>query len=163
MAARRLTGAILSLAEPGTRAYTRGMKRNEPLKSIMTRDVVTVQLGETPSKVRSVLQQGRFHHLPVLDGSRLVGIVSTVDFMKASFSAWGADARTVDAVLDSQLRLADLMQPDPRTIRDTATVRDAAQELSHGEYHSLPVVDAGGKLVGIVTSTDLIRFLFEQF
>ena len=83
--------------------------------------------------------------------------------MKAGFSAWGADARTVDAVLDSQLRLADLMHSEPQTIRDTATVRDAAHALAHGTFHSLPVVDADGTLAGIVTSTDLIRYLLEQY
>lgn len=76
---------------------------------------------------------------------------------------WGTDERTIDAVLDSQLRLADLMKPAPQTIRETATVRDAAQALAHGEYHSLPVVDGDGRLVGIVTSTDLIRYLLEQY
>lgn len=139
------------------------MKRNEQVKTIMSTNVVTVQLGEAPSKVRAVLQEGRFHHLPVLDGKKLVGIVSSVDFMKASLSVWGSDERTVDALLDSQLKLADLMRAAPRTIRDTATIRDAAQALAHGEYHSLPAVDAEGKLVGIVTSTDLIRYLLEQY
>lgn len=139
------------------------MKRNEPVKTIMTRDVVSVQLGEAPSKVRAVLQSGRFHHLPVLDREKLVGIVSSVDFMKASLSVWGTDERTIDAVLDSQLQLGQLMKAEPRTIRDTATVRDAAQALAHGEYHSLPVVDADDRLVGIVTSTDLIRYLLEQY
>ncbi|MFO0664839.1 MAG: CBS domain-containing protein [Polyangiaceae bacterium] len=139
------------------------MKRNDPIKTIMTRDAVTVQVGEQPSRVRALLEEERFHHLPVLDGRKLVGIVSTVDFMKAGFSAWGADARTVDAVLDSQLRLADLMHSEPQTIRDTATVRDAAHALAHGKFHSLPVVDADGKLAGIVTSTDLIRYLLEQY
>lgn len=139
------------------------MKRNESIKTIMTREVVTVQIGERPSKVRAVLQEQRFHHLPVLEGNKLVGIVSTVDFMKASLSAWGADERTLDAVLDSQLRLVDLMRTAPQTVRDTATVRDAAQALSHGDYHSLPVVDADGRLAGIVTSTDLIRYILEQY
>lgn len=129
----------------------------------MTREVVTVQLGEAPSKVRAVLQEGRFHHLPVLDGKKLVGIVSSVDFMRASLAAWGADERSLDAVLDSQLRLSDLMRAEPKTVVDTATVRDAAQGLAHGEYHSLPVVDGKGALVGIVTSTDLIRYLLEQY
>jgi CBS domain-containing protein len=139
------------------------VKRNEPVKTIMSREVVTVQLGEAPSKVRAVLQAGHFHHLPVLDGEKLVGILSSVDFMKASLAVWGTDERAIDSMLDSQLRLANLMRAEPRTIRETATVRDAAQALSHGEYHSLPVVDVDGKLVGIVTSTDLIRYLLEQY
>lgn len=139
------------------------MKRNESIKTLMTREVVTVQLGEAPSKVRAVLQAGRFHHLPVLDGKRLVGIISSVDFMRASLAAWGTDERSLDALLDAQLRLSDLMRADPKTVRETATVRDAAQGLAHGEYHSLPVVDASGALVGIVTSTDLIRYLLEQY
>jgi len=139
------------------------MKRHELVKSIMTREVVTVQLGEEPSKLRAIFQGGKFHHLPVLDGKKLVGILSSVDFLKASFSVWGAEARTIDAMLDSQLRLADLMRADPQTLRETATVREAAEALAHGKYHSLPVVNADDGLVGIVTSTDLIRYLLDQF
>lgn len=139
------------------------MKKNESVKTIMTHELVTVQLGEKPSKVRAILKSNAFHHLPVLDGERLVGIISSLDFMNASFAVWGADQREIDAVLDAQLKLAQLMRANPRTISDSAMIREAAQALSSGDIHSLPVVDAKGKLVGIVTSTDLIRYLLEQY
>ena len=139
------------------------MKRNEPVRSIMTRDVVTVQVGEPPSKVRALLSQGQFHHVPVLDGRTLVGVVSSVDFMKANLSLWGTDERAVDSLLDAQLTLRKMMQDSPVTVRDNATVRDAAQALAHGRFHSLPVVDEAGEVAGIVTSTDLILYLLEQY
>lgn len=139
------------------------MKKNEAIKSIMTTDVVTVQLGEAPSKVRHILSEASFHHVPVLDGERLVGVISTVDFMRASLAVWGTDERSVDALLDSQLKLADLMNGELTTIPASATVRDAAGALAQGDFHSLPVVDDGGALRGIVTSTDLIRYLLDQY
>jgi CBS domain-containing protein len=54
------------------------------------------------------------------------------------------------------------MKAEPVTIPVSGTVRDAANVLSRGEFHSLPVVD-GRKLAGMVTSTDLIRYLVDQY
>ncbi len=53
------------------------------------------------------------------------------------------------------------MQKDPVTIAENATVKDAAEILAKGEFHSVPVV-SGAKLVGLVTSTDLIKYLLAQ-
>ncbi len=65
-------------------------------------------------------------------------------------------------MLDHTYKLADVMKKDPTTISVSGTVRDAAQILANADFHSLPVVD-GRKLVGLVTSTDLIRYLVEQY
>jgi len=54
------------------------------------------------------------------------------------------------------------MKADPVTMPVTGTVRDAAQLLSSNGFHSVPVVD-GKNLAGIVTSTDLIRYLLDQY
>ncbi len=53
------------------------------------------------------------------------------------------------------------MQKNPVTLEDNASVRDAAEILAKGDFHSIPVVH-GTKLVGIVTSTDLIKHLLDQ-
>jgi CBS domain-containing protein len=80
-----------------------------------------------------------------------------------SFGEFGnQDSRSLDAVLDHTYRLTDVMKAEPVTIPVSGTVRDAANVLSRGEFHSLPVVD-GRKLAGMVTSTDLIRYLVDQY
>ena len=83
--------------------------------------------------------------------------------MRLSFDAFGADDRTMDHVLDEQFKLADVMTADPVTMQYIETVRDAVEKLSDGKFNSLPVVDESGNLLGIVTSTDLIRYLGAQY
>lgn len=139
------------------------MRKNDPVSNIMTKDVVTLDLNDPLSKARTLFEQAGVHHLPVMHGSELAGVLSWSDFLRVSFGEFGnQDSRSLDAVLDHTYRLKDVMKTDPVTVPVDGTVRDAASLLSHGNFHSLPVVD-GCKLAGIVTSTDLIRYLLEQY
>ncbi|MCA9063382.1 MAG: CBS domain-containing protein [Planctomycetaceae bacterium] len=139
------------------------MRKNDPVTNVMTRDVVSLDLTDPISKARQLFESKRIHHLPVVSGEELVGILSWTDLLRISFGEFGnQDARSLDAVLDHTYALKDVMQTTPTTIPENATVRDAAQILSTHDFHSLPVVN-GSKLSGIVTSTDLIRYLVEQY
>lgn len=130
----------------------------------MTAKLVTVHHGEPVSKVRQLIREHGIHHVPVVNGNKLVGIVSNSDVLRVSFGdAFKTDERAVDATLDHTMTLEQLMQKDPVSVRENAPIREAAQILARGDFHSLPVVSEGHKLVGMVTSTDLIRYLLEQF
>jgi CBS domain-containing protein len=140
------------------------MKKNEPISHIMTRDVTTVHLGQRPSEARQLLATGKFHHLPVVDGKRLVGILSATDFLRVSFAAYGAGSdQAFDAFLDHQFSIGDLMQRDVVSLTEGSSVREAAGLLHRHAFHALPVVDADANLVGIVTTTDLLGYLLEQY
>jgi CBS domain-containing protein len=140
------------------------MKRNEPVSKIMSTHLVTVHHGDPVSKVRQLIREHGVHHIPVVSGQKLVGIVSHADVLRVSFGdAFHTDERTVDATLDHTMKLEDLMQKDPVAVRENSPIREAAQILAQGSFHSLPVVTDGQKLVGMVTSTDLIRYLLDQF
>ena len=134
------------------------MKQNESISHIMSTELVTVHHGDPISKVRQLMQKTGVHHIPVVSGDELVGIISWSDILNLSFGqAFGADDRAVDAVLDHSITLEQAMKKDPVTLPHDGYVRQAAQILSDGGFQSLPVV-SGKKLVGIVTSTDLIKF-----
>lgn len=140
------------------------MKRNEPVTKIMSTNLVTIHHGEPVSKVRQLIREHGVHHVPVVSGQMLVGIVSNTDVLRVSFGdAFHTDERTVDATLDHTMTLEQIMEKNPVSVRENAPIREAAQILSQGNFHSLPVVAEGNKLVGMVTSTDLIRYLLEQF
>ena len=139
------------------------MKRNEPVSKIMSRNLITVHHGDPISKVRKLLSENGMHHLPVVSGDQLAGIISYSDVLRVSFGdTFKTDERAVDATLDHTFKLEDLMQKDVVSLTEHSTIREAAEILGQGKFHSLPVVN-GGKLVGMVTSTDLIRYLLEQF
>jgi CBS domain-containing protein len=136
------------------------MKRNEPVTYVMTRDPLHVQRGQPVSVARKLMEDHGFHHVPVCHGKRLVGVISAQDILARS---WGAsDERALDQLLDHTVTTEHLMSKAPRTVSTKDTVRAAAELLSAGSFHAVPVVDENGDLAGIVTSTDLVRYLLEQ-
>jgi CBS domain-containing protein len=135
------------------------MKRNEQISNIMSKDLVTAHVGQKLSELRILFSEGNFHHLPVVSGENLVGLITSSDILRASF---GNNEQEVDSTLDHTAQLENIMQKKPLTISMNSTVRDAAEKLATGSFHCLPVVD-GEKLVGLVTSTDLISYLLEQY
>ncbi len=138
------------------------MKRNEPVSKIMTTDIATVHTGQKLSEVRRMLANNPYHHVPVVSGEELVGMISSSDMLRLSLGIYGVDERTVDAMLDSQHTIESVMSTKLTTIAAKDTVRAAAELLGEGLFHSLPVVD-DNKLVGIVTSTDIIKYLLAQY
>lgn len=139
------------------------MDPNQPVSEIMSTRVVTAHLGQRPSEARRLLMQHGVHHLPVVRGDKLVGLISSADMYKLSMASYGADERAVDAFLDHQFSLEDIMQTRLVTLDWKAPIRRAAELLQDGNFHSLPVVDPTGRLVGMVTTTDLVRFLLTQY
>jgi CBS domain-containing protein len=139
------------------------MKHNEPVHKIMATDPITVHEQQKLSDVHHLIVERKIHHVPVVSGRKLIGLISGNDLLRVS---WGdvnkQDPRQVDALLDT-LTIREVMQEDVMTLRRTDTVRRAAELLSQGEYHSLPVLDGDDELVGMVTSTDLIKYLLEQY
>jgi CBS domain-containing protein len=88
-----------------------------------------------------------FHHLPVMLGKKLVGVISDRDL--SSFIAKRPRA------LDSEV--AAVMTPDPKTVLPQASLAHAARLFVDHRIHCLPVVNEAGILLGIVTPTDLLR------
>lgn len=139
------------------------MRKNESITQIMSEDVLSVHTKQKLSEVRSLLAEHRIHHVPVTSGSRLVGMLSSTDMMRLNVEAYGTDDRSLNAMLDHQFSIEDVMQTDLVTMTEKQQVRDAAEILANNPFHSIPVVDDSQNLKGIVTSTDLIRYLLEQY
>ena len=139
------------------------MKRNESIQKVMTKQLTTLHTAMKVSDARRAMAEQRCHHLPVVSGDELVGMISSTDLTKVDLAGWGSDRRSMDAVLDHQFTIKDLMTKEVVSLPLSAKVRDAAEILAEGRFHAVPVVNAQGGLEGIVTSTDLIRYLVEQF
>lgn len=137
------------------------MNLSTPVRFVMTRDVVVADVTDPPSRLRSLFDQRRFHHLPVVRGDVIVGILSASDLARAALDGW-VDRATADAHLDEAFTVESLMTFEPEVVREDDTIGVAADKLASGEFHALPVVDGRGHVVGMVTSTDLIRFLLAS-
>ncbi|MEQ1569611.1 MAG: CBS domain-containing protein [Myxococcota bacterium] len=137
------------------------MISDRKVRSVMQVDVHTVNVASPLSAAARLLSTHPFHHVPVVDGERLVGILSAHDVARVSLEQWVKDPATRAAWLDRQA-VRDVMTPLPDVLHPDDPVRVAAERLGDGAYHALPVVDEHHQLVGIVTSTDLVRLLFSE-
>ena len=139
------------------------MKKQEPVSHIMSSDVYSIQVGQSPSDARKLMMEHGTHHVPVVDGKQLIGLISFTDLMKVTVVVKGADDVTLDALVDQQFTVNDVMSTELVTLNQKDTIREAARILSQGQFHSLPVVNDDNDIVGMVTSTDLIRFLSDLY
>ena len=135
------------------------MRNETHLTHIMVPDPITVDVKQPFSDVRRALSSERFHHLPVVDRGKLVGLISSTDVLKLGL---GKDDLEDGAFLDAHFTVADVMQKDVITVSHRATVEEAARKLSAGGFHALPVVDEDQHLRGLITSTDLITFMLDE-
>ena len=139
------------------------MKKNDSISNIMSSNIIAVQEGESLSEVRHKMVGNNIHHIPVLSGKKLVGMVSFTDMMKLNVVITGADDRTIDAIIDQQFQTKDIMSKDLDTLDTKDTIRRAADILAESNFHAIPVTNGSGELQGIVTSSDLIRYLSSQY
>ena len=127
----------------------------------MKRNPVFVDEGDSMKKAMDLLKEHEIRHLPVLkDGERLVGILSERDIKEASPSpATALEIREIYYLLD-KVKVKQIMTRRPYTVSSTAPIEEAALILREKKIGCLPVVD-DGKLVGILTETDIIDSFIE--
>ena len=139
------------------------MKKREPIRNIMTANPIVLQLNDGLSQAEILFKEHKMRHLPVVQGDQIVGIISMTDLARISFvDSYDPNDFSVDTSVYELFSLEQIMVRNPKCIHPNDTVKDAAEHFLTAEYHALPVVE-NNKLVGIVTTTDLIHYLVEQY
>ena len=133
------------------------MRFDDPVARIMSVPVYAVDIDDPTSKVRHLMKEHGFHHVPVVSRGVLVGLVSSSDLLHLHYGDFGVSGRYLDVFLDERYPIRELMSRDLITLRNTDSIARAAELLSDSRLHALPVVGEGGRLFGLVTSTDLCR------
>lgn len=133
------------------------------VSSIMTKEVLSVTEGESLYECRHLFSKHDFHHIPVTAGDRLVGIISVSDLVNAGvIAAFPEDGGQVRSSFEAAaMSVTDAMRREPVFIGPDDTIGLAASMLAQGTFHALPVVD-GDKLVGMLTTTDLLQLLVDN-
>ena len=137
------------------------MKKRIPISKIMSTDIVTVHEKQSFHEVAQLINEKSIRHVPVVSGNKIVGMLSKTDLDKISFVNT-VDGEQLTTLMYDVLTLAQVMNKNVLTIEHKDTIYDAALLLSENEFHALPVMDED-TLVGIVTTTDLIKFLLTLF
>lgn len=115
------------------------------VSEVMTNDVLTISPDAPLEQAAAEMRLGRVRHLPVVDPrGRLVGLLSSFDVMKGLATRRGA-------------QVVDAMSLTVHSVREDAPAAEAAKRMRTKKVGSLPVVDARGALVGLVTETDFLR------
>ena len=128
------------------------------LSEIMNRDMVTVDKQASLRMARRILDQYRIRHLLVVEGKRLVGIVTDRDLRQAAPSSKSPLTISERQEFMDELKVLEVMSRKLITASSTTTIREAAKVMVSEKIGCLPVVD-GNQLVGIVTQADLLMML----
>ena len=139
------------------------MRKRTPVSEIMTKDVITLKRTDSLETAELLFKLKRIRHIPVVDGSHIVGMLSYNDLMRVSFAdAIDENEESIDALVYKMFTIDKIMANNIISVPSTKTIKEVAEILSKNEFHALPVVD-NDSLVGIVTTTDLINYLLEQY
>jgi CBS domain-containing protein len=138
------------------------MKKKEPILNIMTKDVVVLTLKDSLFDAEKLFKKHHIRHIPVVDKDRIVGMLSLTDLLRISFGDSYSDTDIVDSAMYNMLSIGQIMANKPEKVSSNTTIRDAAALLASKEFHALPVVD-NEKLVGIITTTDLLNYLVDLY
>jgi CBS domain-containing protein len=139
------------------------MKRRELVSKIMSTNLITVNLTNNLVDAERLFNENSIRHIPVVSGDDIIGILSLTDLLRVSFvDTYGSDESNVDTAVYNMLSIEQVMVKNLVSVSSTQTIKEVAEVLAKNEFHALPVVD-NGKLVGIVTTTDLLNYLLEQY
>ncbi|HYP76035.1 MAG TPA: CBS domain-containing protein [Polyangiaceae bacterium] len=131
------------------------------VRDIMTRKVAVLYVEQNLELAEWGMKELRFRHLPVVEGNRLIGLVSERDLLRASVSTLNSDHALLDDNLKRYFFVCEVMTTDVITVRPDATLLEAAKLMHERKLGCLPVTEEGGILVGILTQSDLVALLAQ--
>ncbi|HQU59257.1 MAG: CBS domain-containing protein [Phaeodactylibacter sp.] len=138
--------------------------RTTTVGQIMSTPVITVGPDDTMKRVQDIFRMNNIHHLPVVVEGKVIGILSKSDYLRLlhGFTLFKTEKSTEynDAIMRSLL-VGEVMTKQVATLAPDDTLEMAAGFFRENLFHALPVVSKG-KLVGILTTFDLITFAFSE-
>lgn len=139
------------------------LRHRVPVSTIMTKKIITLNSNDQLETAERLFKQHHIRHIPVVEGDRIIGMLSLTDLLRISFAdgAYEEDA-DVETIVYNMFTISQVMAKNLKSVSSDTTTKEVAEILSQNEFHALPVVD-GETLVGIVTTTDLIKYLLEQY
>lgn len=139
------------------------MRHDSTVASIMSTNVIKLNVTDSLSKAENLFKKNKIRHIPVMDGDRIIGMLSYTDLLKISIADTSEnDDEVIDVTVYDVFNIQQVMAKNLILINPTTTIKYAAEILAEREFHALPVVE-NNKLVGILTTTDLIRFLVSLY
>lgn len=128
---------------------------NIPIRDLMTKQVITLPPKGRIVDHASIFDDHKIHHAPVVDEKGIVlGMVSSKDVQN-----YYNITRIVNSGSDDPITIKDIMTSPIFSYYEDVSITSAAEAMLDNNLHAVVVVDKSDKLIGIITSTDLIRFV----
>lgn len=125
----------------------------------------SVSVAHDTDPLRDILaafKRKKIRHMPVVKGNVIIGIISATDLNRLTFGRLFENQDGADEAVLDMLSVPQVMTAHPRTVKPDDPIKDVAEIFAHEPFHALPVVD-GHELKGIVTTTDVIKYMLEQY
>ncbi len=127
---------------------------------IMTKDVYTVSVDDTIKKADEIMREENVRHVPVLDGKKLVGLITERSVMEYTLRKIyefddGYEGQTLNQIIDYK----NIISKPEKVLFPEDSLKKAIELFVKYKIDCLPVVDWDNNLVGIVTSVDILLFI----
>lgn len=138
------------------------MKNNALISTIMSTDIIALNREDDLERAELLFKRHKIRHIPVVNEGVIIGMLSYTDLLRISFADAVDETETeIETLVYNMFTIDQVMAKNVVTIPSDATIKEVAKILAEKEFHALPVVDKG-RLIGIVTTTDLINYLLKQ-
>ena len=128
------------------------------IKDVMTKNPITVESDTLVLDAQRIMKENNIRRLPVVDKGKLKGIITKHDLLEASPSpATSLSVHELNYLL-SKMKVKEIMKKDPVTLTPETPFEEALRLGQEKKVGSFPVVE-NGKLLGIATESDIVRFL----
>lgn len=132
------------------------------VQELMSPRVVSVTPDTCVQAMADIFRESRFHHLVVVDGALVVGVISDRDVLRNTSPFVGTPSERRQDEFLLQRRAHQIMTRRPQTIAADAHVGEAGRVMIQGKFSCLPVVEADGRCIGIITIRDIARWAVEH-
>lgn len=139
------------------------MKRLEPVSKIMTKKLITLTLNDDLYTAEKLFRENHIRHIPIVKDEHIIGMLGCSDLERISFlDSYDSNETKIDNAIYKMLSINQLMVKKPTKIDSSISIKSVVEILAKNEHHALPVVE-NDILVGIVTTTDILNYLLEQY
>ncbi len=132
------------------------------ISSIMTRRVVTVEMDDSLHTIREIFHNVKFHHILVVDGQKLVGVISDRDFIRALSPFLDTPSENKRDANTLNKRAHQIMSRTLITVDAETSIEKANNLLLENNISCLPVISPNGSIEGIVTWKDILKFYLKN-
>lgn len=131
------------------------------ISALMSSDVFVVTRDDPLSLVKDIFDKTKFHHLLVVEGGTLLGVISDRDLLKALSPRIDTAAATTQDLVSLNKRVHQIMTRKLISLNENGTIKEAVEIFNQNKISCIPIINDAGKPVGILSWRDIMKALVK--